>query len=195
MPDVLKFALLAVAVQAFLSLSVAENGFKSKPLSSRGCWRYGTEQGFCAERPLAEMTVRSTTSLSNNWIGRADPGQHKVTGAAWPTSREIAYYYGADGGESWSEGNREDEVVFIDIPAGTYYLAIDPDMPADKPVAVNDKLEVFTGGAGWSNFVLVMIFLVVFPIFTRLRHAAFEAKRWMDSDHPPVSSSDSDSDD
>ena len=38
---------------------------------------------------------------------------------------------------------------------------------------------------------MVMLFLVFFPIFTRLRHAAFEARRWAESDHAPAASSDS----
>jgi hypothetical protein len=41
---------------------------------------------------------------------------------------------------------------------------------------------------------MVMIFLIIFPIFTRLRLSAFEARRWSESDHAPVSSGDSDSD-
>ena len=192
-----KFALLAVAVQAFFVFigggkQVLNQSFLFDPRTAEDTVQ---TRDFVLKDRTQKVTVRNSTSLANNWIGLELTLVNKVTGAAWPTGREIAYYYGSDGGESWSEGNREDEVVFIDIPAGTYYLAIDPDMPSDKPVAVNDKVEVFTGGTGWSNFVLVMIFLVIFPIFTRMRHAAFEAKRWGNSDFPPVTSSDSDSDD
>ena len=53
---------------------------------------------------------------------------------------------------------------------------------------VRNVVEVFSAGAGWANFILLLIFLVLFPIFTRLRHAAFEARRWAESDHAPVSS-------
>ena len=56
---------------------------------------------------------------------------------------------------------------------------------------VRDTIEVRSGGAGWSNFVIVLLFLATFPIFTYLRHAAFESGRWAESDHAPVSSSDS----
>ncbi len=142
-----------------------------------------------------KIIVRNTTSLDNNWIGLNLTLVNKATGAAWPTGRELAYYYCRDGGESWSEGSRDDEVVFLNIPPGTYYLAVDPEMAPEKPVPVGDTLEVFTGGAGWSNFIMVMLFLVVFPVFTRLRFAAFEARRWAESDHAPESSDDADEDD
>lgn len=142
-----------------------------------------------------KITVRNTTSLDNNWIGLDLMLVNKATGQAWPTTRELAYYYGSDGGESWSEGSRDDEVVFLDIPPGTYYLTVDPELAPEKPVPVRDVIEVSSGAAGWSNFVMVMLFLAVFPFFTRLRHAAFEAARWSESDHAPASSDSSDGDD
>ena len=146
------------------------------------------------DRPR-KLTVRNSTSLDNNWIGLDLLLVNKATGQAWPAARELAYYHGNDGGESWSEGNNSDEVVFLDIPPGTYYLTIDPDIAPEKPVPVRDVIEVSSGGAGWSNFVMVMLFLVFFPVFTRLRFAAFEARRWAESDHAPAASSDSSDDD
>ena len=154
-----------------------------------------TSREFTVTGKASKLAVRNDTSLANNWIGLDMTLVNKATGAAWPASREISYYYGNDGGESWSEGSRDDEVVFLDIPPGTYYLAVDPEMSTEMPVPVRDTLEVRTGGAGWSNFVLLMIFLIAFPIFTRMRVASFETRRWMESDHPPVSSSDDGDDD
>ena len=34
---------------------------------------------------------------------------------------------------------------------------------------------------GWSNYVLLMLFLVAFPLFTRWRKSAFETRRWSES--------------
>ena len=138
-----------------------------------------------------KIAVRNSTSLDNNWIGLDLMLVNKASGQAWPATRELAYYYGRDGGESWSEGSRDDEVVFLNIPPGTYYVTIDPDIAPEKPLPVHDTIEVRSGGAGWSNFVMVMIFLTIFPIFTLVRRAAFETGRWAESDHAPVSSGDS----
>ncbi|MBL8417257.1 MAG: hypothetical protein JNN31_03375, partial [Dechloromonas sp.] len=131
------------------------------------------------------------TSLDNNWIGLDLMLVNKASGQAWPATREIAYYYGRDGGESWSEGGRDDEVVFLNIPPGTYYLTVDPDIAPEKPVPVHDTIEVRCGSAGWSNFWILMIFLGLFPILAFMRRAAFETSRWAESDHAPVSSDDS----
>ena len=138
-----------------------------------------------------KIAVSNTTSLDNSWIALNLLLVNKATGAAWPTARELSFYSGYDDGP-WSEGSRDDEVVFLNIPAGTYYLTVDPDLPANQATAVRDRLEVHAAGAGWSNFVIVMIFLLVFPIFTALRRAAFETRRWAESDHAPVSGDDAD---
>ncbi|MBS1129902.1 MAG: hypothetical protein H6R16_904 [Proteobacteria bacterium] len=138
-----------------------------------------------------KVTVKNSTSLNNNWIGLEMMLVNKSTGTAWPATRELSFYSGYDGG-SWTEGSRDDEVVFLNIPAGTYYLTLDPDMAPNNSLAVRDTVEVHTASAGWSNFVMVLIFLLLFPIFVSMRRAAFEGRRWAESDHAPVSSDDAD---
>lgn len=193
-----QLAALALVLQVFFAFFA---GGQQKLLSQTltfsqqlGQDSHNTREFVVRDKPR-KLVVRNHTSLNNNWIGLDLVLVNNVTGEAWPTSRELAFYAGYDGGESWSEGNNSDEVVFRDVPPGTYYLAIDADLAPENPVPIHDSIEVLSGGAGWSNFVLVMLFLACFPIFTRLRHAAFEARRWADSDHAPVSSSDDSDDD
>ena len=192
-----KLALLAVLLQVFFvvvaggKLLLRQELLFSPQLAGESVV---TREFEVRDKPR-KLTVRNTTTLDNNWIGLEMMLVNKASGAAWPATRELSYYSGRDGGESWSEGSRDDEVVFRDIPPGTYYLTLDPDLAPDQPLAVRDTVEVLSGGAGWSNFVMVLIFLAIFPIFTRLRHAAFEAGRWAESDHAPASSDDTEEDD
>ena len=192
-----KLAVAAVLLQAYFVLMASGKPLLRQELafSPQMAGESVVSREFEVRDKPRKLTVRNTTTLDNNWLGLDLLLVNKATGAAWPAARELAYYYGRDGGESWSEGSRDDEVVFLDIPPGTYYLTVDPELAPDKPLPVRDTLEVLSGGAGWSNFVMVMIFLVIFPIFTRLRHAAFEAGRWADSDHAPAGSDDADEDD
>lgn len=190
-----RFALVAIAFQAFFVFisggkELLRQDFVFEPRSADEV----QSREFQLSGKARKVAVRNATSLDNNWLGLEMMLVNKLTGEAWPAAREISYYQGYDDGH-WSEGSQDDEVVFLNIPAGTYYLTLDPELGSDRMAAVHDRLEVKTAGAGWSNFVLVMIFLIIFPIFTRLRHAAFEARRWMESDHPPASSDDSDGDD
>ncbi len=190
-----KLALIAVVLQVFFAFigggrTLLRQDFVFSPQTADEV----VSQEFVVRDKPRKLTVRNTTSLANNWIGFDLLLVNKSTGQAWPAAREVAYYYGNDGGESWSEGAPDDEVVFLDVPPGTYYLTIDPDMSPEQQVAVRNRLEVMSGVVGWSNFVLVMIFLAIFPVFTRLRHAAFETGRWAESDHAPVSSDSEDDD-
>jgi hypothetical protein len=191
-----RFLLLAAVLQGFFLFAASGGKLLLRQDLDFMPWttdEVSTREFMVQDKPR-KIRVRNTAMLDNNWIGLNLTLVNKATGAAWPAARELAYYYGNDGGESWSEGNREDEVVFLDIPPGTYYLAIDPDMSTDKRVPVRNTVEVFTGGAGWSNFILLLLFLAIFPIFTRWRLASFETARWAESDHAPVSSDDSDDD-
>ena len=187
-----KLALVAILVQAFFVLISGERvllrqDFTFEPRSKEEV----QTREFEITGQQRKLAVRQATSLDNNWIGIDLLLVNKTTGSAWPAARELAYYWGYDDGQ-WTEGSRDNEVVFLNIPAGTYYLTLDPDMAPDKYVAVRDRLEVLTPRTGWSNLALVLLFLLIFPVFASMRRAAFETRRWAESDHAPVSSDDGD---
>jgi ribosomal protein L37AE/L43A len=142
-----------------------------------------------AETPRLE--VASETNLNNNWIGLGMTLVNKDTGENWQAMREISRYEGVDGGESWSEGSRSDSVVFRDLLPGVYLLMIEPDMDAASP-PVTLTLNVERAGSRWSSLLLVLLLLVAFPIYTRIRMFSFEVKRWAESDHPIVTEGEDD---
>src|SRR6185369_16899178 len=189
-----KFLLAALALQAFFLL------FSSEKLLLRQDLTLAPQQGEVVSKEFElggkarKLAVRNQTSLDNSWLALDLLLVNKTTGQSWPAGRELSYYSGYDDGY-WSEGSNSDEVVFQNIPPGTYYLTVDPDLAPDKPVAIRDRLEVATAGAGWSNFLILLLALVACPLLAFLRHAAFESSRWMESDHPPSTGDSSDGDD
>ncbi len=142
-----------------------------------------TTQVFQLDSAARNLVLRQDTNLDNNWLGLSLTLVEKNSGRAWAAQSEVAYWHGVDGGESWSEGDRSGELVFRDIPAGTYYFVIDPEISAEKPVAVADRIKVIRDQAAWSNFFLLLIFLALFPMFSRYRVSAFEAERWKKADY------------
>jgi hypothetical protein len=151
-----------------------------------------TTPEFVLKSTVRKLEVRHNTDISNNWVSLTTTLIDKNTGRAWLGMQEIAHYSGVDGGESWSEGSKGDELVFKSVPPGTYYLAIDYELGEDRRASVVDSIEVVKNAPGWSNFVFLLIFLVVFPLFTRSRRAAFETRRWNESS---LVSADDDEDD
>ena len=154
-----------------------------------------TTQEFVLQKRARSLRVEHDTDVENNWVGINTTLVEKNTGEAYQGSQEISYYRGIDDGESWSEGSRSDAIAFKNIPPGTYYLTIEYDLGTDKPSAIADTVEVVRDPAGWSNYVLVMIFLASFPLYSRWRRNAFEAKRWNESDLGGGDSSSADEDD
>lgn len=141
-----------------------------------------------------KVVVANETSLSNNWIGLNLALVNQKTGAAFPASREIGYYRGFEDGEEWTEGSREDEIAFVDVPAGTYMLVVDPELSPETTSPVRSTVKIRTASPSWFNFFLALFFLAIFPITSRLRRGAFETSRWSESDYAPADDSD-DSDD
>jgi hypothetical protein len=141
-----------------------------------------TTQSFQLDREARNLAIRHDTDLDNNWLGLSLTLVEKNSGRAWNAQSEVSYWHGVDDGESWSEGDRTRELVFRDVPPGTYYFAIDPELSTEKPVAVADRIQVIRDQAAWSNFFFLLIFLAALPLFTRYRVTAFEIERWKNAD-------------
>jgi hypothetical protein len=141
-----------------------------------------TTQTFQLDGKARNLVLRHDTDLDNNWLGLGLTLIEKQSGKVWVAQTEIAYWHGSDGGESWSEGDRSKELEFRELPPGTYYFVIDPEISAEKPVAVAARLKVIRDQAAWSNFFFLLIFLALFPMFSRHRVSSFEAARWEDAD-------------
>lgn len=141
-----------------------------------------TTQNFQLDSAARNLVLRHDTDLDNNWLGLGLTLVEKNSGRAWTAQTDVAYWHGSDGGESWSEGDRTRELVFRDLPAGTYYFVIDPEISAEKPVAVADRVKVIRDQAAWSNFFFLLAFLAALPLFSRYRMTAFEIERWKKAD-------------
>lgn len=140
------------------------------------------------------LVVRNQTSLNNDWLYLDMELIERNSGRSFAFGRDISYYYGMDGGESWSEGNSRDEVVLSDVPPGEYLLQIQAETPAGGGTQISDRLVVVRDVPQWSNFFLTLLGLVTFPVIAWWRSHSFESRRWAESDYAASSNSDSDSD-
>ncbi|MEI7614456.1 MAG: DUF4178 domain-containing protein [Betaproteobacteria bacterium] len=141
-----------------------------------------TTQEFTLSSHAQALRLRHVTSVENNWVEITSTLVEKNTGEAFQGSQEISYYRGVDEGESWTEGARDDAILYKDIPPGSYYLTIEYELGKDSRDAVVDTVEIVRNPVGWSNYILVMLFLTAFPLISRWRRSAFESRRWGESD-------------
>lgn len=139
-----------------------------------------------------EITVDA--DLSNQWLALALTLVNDSTGTAYDVGREVSYYAGVEGGESWSEGSRHDRVRIPAVPSGRYILRVEPDGGGDGAAArpISYALTVRRDVPPVGYYLFALLLLAAPPVWTSLRAGRFEAARWRESDYAPVASGDDD---
>jgi hypothetical protein len=131
------------------------------------------------------VEVKTYAPVSNHWIYLNYALINQDTGQAWDFGREVSYYSGYDSDGSWSEGKRTDAVVIPSVPAGHYYLRIEPEADPLLPglpytVDVTRDVPVF------GIYGIAFLALLVPAVVISWRSYTFERSRWSESDHPPM---------
>jgi Domain of unknown function (DUF4178) len=140
----------------------------------------------------ANIVVQTHADVSNSWIYLGFALISEETGNAYDFGREVSYYFGRDSDGSWTEGTQSDEATLPSVPAGRYYLRIEPDGPAGT---ISYSIKVYRDVPRWSFFWLGLLALVSPPGFLFWRRRVFEIHRWSESDHPIVTLSSGTDDD
>ncbi len=176
-----RFLLLIVIAQLFWfvfgSRTLHEEQLVFNPASDATV----TSKVFVLERPARTLALSHDTTLDNNWLGMNLALIEKRSGQAWQSATELSYWHGYDDGY-WSEGSEKHELVFRDLPAGEYYLVIDPEFSESNPAPVGDRIAVVRDATAWSNFIIALIALCAFWLVSLYRKAAFETARWAEAD-------------
>lgn len=126
-----------------------------------------------------EVEVRAP--VNNNWLGLDVELINATTGERRPGEVTVEYYQGVDSDGRWEEGSRQATATIPGVEPGTYTLALDA--AADAAVGqMTYDLVVTSGHKYFSNFVLGLLALLVYPIFVGWRHWSFESRRWSNAD-------------
>ncbi|MFN8005476.1 MAG: DUF4178 domain-containing protein [Terriglobia bacterium] len=137
----------------------------------------------------SNVIIDSRANVDNSWIYLNLALINEETGNAYDFGREISYYHGFDGGESWKEGSVTDEAVLPTVPAGRYYLRIEPEAEVRE---MTYSIRVYRDVPRWTYFFMALGGLLLIPFFLWSRSRSFEYRRWSESDHPMVTSSEED---
>ena len=90
--------------------------------------------------------------------------------------------------EPWTEGSLTDRLTLSRIPSGQYFLRIEPEGErTGRPVRY--EVRVIRDAATSFWFFAALVLIVIPPIASTWRSAAFERRRWAESDHGPSDSS------
>ncbi|GAB3571696.1 DUF4178 domain-containing protein [Hymenobacter daeguensis] len=134
----------------------------------------------------AALQVDLVTTLNNQWLELPVSLVNEQTGQGFEFTKNIEFYNGVEGGESWTEGSRDADAVLSRVPAGRYHLNFYPFTEAG-PAAPGIEVRVTADPPLWSNFFIVLLLLLIYPTWQYLRRATHETQRWQQSDYGPSS--------
>jgi len=130
----------------------------------------------------SNVEVDTTSDLSNSWAYFNYALINQDTGQAFDFGREISYYSGSDSDGSWTEGSKNDSVTAPSIPAGHYYLRVEPEVAPDLQ-AMGYSIRVRRDVPSSAYFWVAVILLLIPPALGTYRAASFEGRRWAESDY------------
>lgn len=154
---------------------------------------------FILEGKNDNIEVSIDADVHQQWVFFSMALINEETGQAFDFGREVSYYFGSDSDGSWTEGSRTDDVLLPNIPGGRYYLRIEPETdPAQVgglATRIPFRIRIVRGRPFYFRYFLGMFLLLIPPIWTSIRAAAFEGKRWAESSAAGSASSSSNSED
>lgn len=140
--------------------------------------------------PPAAVEIAGRADVSNAWAGLDVALIEEASGEVDAVGLELSYYYGSDGGESWSEGKNQAKAIVSAVKPGRYVLRVEPvsgkegngSLPASAYVTVTRGVFLMPPA------VITFLGILVYPAILWLRSKHFEVRRWAESDHPMTSS-------
>lgn len=159
------------------------------PLSSTGASEAAPNVTFSEPFHLdakKNIEIDLRAGVSNNWAYVAVDLVNEKTGSLVSFDKNIEYYYGYDGGESWTEGSQTASQVLGPMEAGDYVLRLEGTTGSTSGVdlSITVRQDVFR----LLYFGIAALILGI-PFGLLWYHAhGFEKKRWENAQ--PVRSSD-----
>ncbi|NNF13273.1 MAG: DUF4178 domain-containing protein [Gemmatimonadetes bacterium] len=127
----------------------------------------------------ANLALEARTDVSNNWIYFDYALVNTATGEVREAGREVGYYFGREGGESWREGSQRGQVTMPSVPSGEYMLRVAP----EGPVPVQYTIRVLRDAPVHSLWLVTFLILLLPPISALMRQASFHSRRMAESDY------------
>jgi hypothetical protein len=141
------------------------------------------EEVFRAAYPL-----NTTAFVTDPFELKGRPSDVAVATVA-PSSVEAYFHYAlidSDNGRAWDFGREldggRDMAIVPRVPAGKYYLRVEPEVPAPAPQATYEirvRRDVPVYGFYW----LAGLLLLAPPAVRMFRSGSFETRRWRESDY------------
>ncbi|MBV9670129.1 MAG: DUF4178 domain-containing protein, partial [Acidobacteriales bacterium] len=161
----------------------------------------GTEQTVSSQpfdlKANNNVRISASAQVNNSWADLDVDLYNEQNQEIESVNVPIEYYSGVEDGESWSEGDQNQEATISSPGAGKYTLQIHGTWEQwQQPIPIQVKVE--QGVNRGVNFCCAFLILLIVPVLGFFRRFSFESARWRDSmfgSSGSSSSSSSDDDD
>jgi hypothetical protein len=136
------------------------------------------------------VEIEATALVDNSWLDLDMDLVNAKTDETFPAPVEISYYHGYDSDGAWTEGSQKAEIALPAVPAGEYFLTVEPSADA-KINQLPFTVRVRSGGVFFGNCIVVVFLVMFYPIMLLWRLYRREKERWSESDFSPYESSSS----
>lgn len=148
---------------------------------------------FTVSGRTANLEIVTQTQLDNGWAYFEYALVNEATGTTYEFGRDMSYYSGVDSDGNWSEGSKRDRAVLPSVPAGPYFLRVQPEAEVPTPF-LEYRIIVRRDVPIAMPYLICLVLLTLPPIVMAFRAWGMETARWKESDYAP-SGGDDDSDD
>ena len=170
-----------------LGLFLLAEGEKVRPVTQPGTnpLAFEAEVPITQTRGLTQLVVQ--TDLYNAWstieVEVTDPDDAPV----FQMAREVGYYQGVEGGESWSEGDQTMSISFRPKVAGSYRFSLEvPEGGSGEGAEGSpiNKIQFAAYEGQAASFWMWLVFAIALPIagLTPLRSWLHSKARWRGTD-------------
>ena len=153
---------------------------------------YGEEfltEPFEITKANALVRARFEAPVDNSWVYVDGAVINDKDEALLDLSAEMSYYHGYSGGESWSEGSKDDAVTFKLKEPGSYRFLLKGEAGdtgyaffGRKPDGPDLSIKVFENPGILRWFVILSSIGLTWCLVEWIRKWAFETERWGESD-------------
>jgi len=134
------------------------------------------------------VEIEANAGVDNGWLDLDMDLVNAKTNETIPAPVEISYYHGYDSDGSWTEGSQNASVALPAVPAGEYFLTVEPSADA-KINRLPFTVRVKSGGVFFGNCIVVLLLVLFYPIMLLWRRYLREKERWSESDFSPYTTS------
>jgi hypothetical protein len=145
---------------------------------------------FTLEGGSAPMAVKVSSNVDNSWAAVQVALVNENTKEEVYASKDIEYYHGYDGGESWSEGSTSETFNICGVSEGRYHFVVTPQRAPDNTTpGVLQISASWNQPTAWNMIIPIAIMLILFVAVYFFR-AYFNQRRWADSSYSPYHTND-----